>query len=113
MFGLNPVKMTARNSASSWTGNRKTLQISPTKSANSQGAEEGDVVGGGREKTRTYQSHIREKKKSDHKKTEVLDLTNNTDCLPHYAGLWYYDGLMMLLRNVFLSLSVYSNAIPY
>lgn len=44
MFGLNPVKMTIGNNASSWTGNRKTLQKSPTKSANSQGAKEGEVV---------------------------------------------------------------------
>lgn len=50
MFGLNSVKMTIGNNVSSWTGNRKTLQKSPTKSANSQGAKEGEVVGGGKER---------------------------------------------------------------
>lgn len=50
MFGLNPVKMTMSYNASSWIGNRKTLQKSPTKNANSQGAKESEVVGGGKER---------------------------------------------------------------
>ena len=33
MFGFNPNKMTVRNNARFGTSNRKTLHISPTKSA--------------------------------------------------------------------------------
>lgn len=51
MFGLNPVKMSVRNNARSWTGIKKILPKTPVSHANSQGAKEREVVGREREGT--------------------------------------------------------------
>lgn len=63
MFGLNPVKMTVRNNAISWTGNGKILQKTAANSANSQGAKDGEVAGSGREGTFIV-SHIAKRKRN-------------------------------------------------
>lgn len=52
----------------------------------------------------------RAERKGSKKTAGVLDIISNTDCLPHYTNLWYY-GLIMFLRNTFLSLSVFSDAV--